>query len=158
MRVVYTHPQGRFEVIETTGRNAFGGTYSIREAVLTPERDARGMLTDADKFAMNQQAVNRTPLSEEEKETICRLFQDDVSVAEIAGYIGRGEVIVRRVLDKRGLRKIVATRRKWTDEERKTIVRLWKKGYSMKAIGDAIDRTWKAVAQELSSMRKRQEI
>ena len=47
--VIYRHPQGRFEVIETTGRNVFGGTYSIREAVLTPERDARGLLTDADK-------------------------------------------------------------------------------------------------------------
>lgn len=36
-------------MIETTRRNAFGGTYSIREAVLTPERDARRLLTDADK-------------------------------------------------------------------------------------------------------------
>lgn len=47
--MIYRHPQGRFEVIETTGRNVFGGTYSIREAVLTPERDVRGLLTDADK-------------------------------------------------------------------------------------------------------------
>lgn len=99
-------------MIETTGRNVFGGTYSIREAVLTPERDARGLLTDADKFDQNQKTVNRTPLSEEEKETICTLFQDDVSVAEIAGYIGRGEVMVRRVLDQRGLRKIAARGRK----------------------------------------------
>lgn len=110
--VIYRHPQGRFEVIETTGRNAFGGAYSIREAVLTPERDARGLLTDADKYDQNQQKVNRTPLSEEEKDTICALFQDDVPVAEIAGYIGRGEVIVRRVLDQRGLRKITAKGRK----------------------------------------------
>lgn len=110
--VIYRHPQGRFEVIETTGRNAFGGTYSIREAVLTPERDARGLLTDADKYDQNQKTVNRTPLSEEEKETICTLFQDDVSVADIAGYIGRGEVMVRRVLDQRGLRKITAKGRK----------------------------------------------
>lgn len=99
-------------MIETTGRNAFGGAYSIREAVLTPERDARGLLTDADKYDQNQQKVNRTPLSEEEKDTICALFQDDVPVAEIAGYIGRGEVIVRRVLDQRGLRKITAKGRK----------------------------------------------
>lgn len=145
-------------MIETTGRNAFGGTYSIREAVLTPERDVRGLLTDADKYDPDQQKVNRTPLSEEEKETICTLFQDDVSVAEIAGYIGRGEVIVRRVLDQKGLRKIAATRRQWTDEERKTIVKMWRQGYSMKAIGDEIGRTWKAVSQELCSMRKRQAI
>lgn len=36
-------------MIETTGRNVFGGTYHIREAVLTPERDARELLSDADK-------------------------------------------------------------------------------------------------------------
>lgn len=98
-------------MIETTGRNAFGGIYRIREAVLTPERDARGMLTDADKYDPDKQ-IKRTPLSEEEKETICTLFQDDVSVAEIAGHIGRGEVIVRRVLDQKGLRKIAAKGRK----------------------------------------------
>ena len=99
-------------MIETKGRNVFVGTYSIREAVLTPERDARGLLTDADKYDQNQQKVNRTPLSEEEKETICTLYQDDVSVVEIAGYIGRGEVMVRRVIDQRGLRKIAARGRK----------------------------------------------
>ena len=100
-------------MIETKGRNAFGGTYSIREAVLTPERDARGLLTDADKYDPGEMnSKKRTTLSEEEKDTICALFQDDVSVAEIAGYIGRGEVIVRRVLDQRGLRKIAAKGRK----------------------------------------------
>lgn len=142
-------------MVETTGRNAFGGTYSIREAVLTPERDARGLLTDADKYDPDQQ-IKRTPLSEEEKETICTLFQDDVSVMEIAKYIGRGEDIVRRILDQRGLRKRVPKGRAWTDEERKTIVRMWHQGHSMQAIGTAVDRTWKAVSQELSSMRKRQ--
>lgn len=98
-------------MIETTGRNAFGGTYHICEAVLTPKRDVRGLLSDADKYDPEQQ-IKRTPLSEEEKETICTLYQDDVSVAEIAGYIGRGEVMVRRVLDQRGLRKIAAKGRK----------------------------------------------
>ena len=109
--MIYRHPQGRFEVIETVGVNFMGDTYSIREAVLTPKRDVRGLLSDADKYDPEQQ-IKRTPLSEEEKETICTLFQDDVSVAEIAGYIGRGEVIVRRVLDQRGLRKIAAKGRK----------------------------------------------
>ena len=47
--VIYRHPKGRFEVIETVGVNFMGDTYSIREAVLTPERDARRLLTDADK-------------------------------------------------------------------------------------------------------------
>lgn len=100
-------------MIETTGTNLFGDTYHIREAVLTPKADARGLLTDADKYDPGEMlAKKRTPLSEKEKETICTLYQDDVSVAEIAGYIGRGEAIVRRVLDQRGLRKIAAKGRK----------------------------------------------
>ena len=100
-------------MIETTGRNAFGDTYSIRESVLTPERDARGLLTDADKHDPDEMpAKKRTPLSEEEKETICTLYQDNVSVADIAEYIRRSVDMVRRVLDQRGLRKIAAKGRK----------------------------------------------
>lgn len=142
-------------MIETVGVNFMGDTYSIREAVLTPKRDARRLLSDADKYDPEQQ-IKRTPLSEEEKETICTLFQDDVSVADIAGYIGRSVDMVRRVLDQKGLRKRVPKGRAWTDEERKTIVRMWHQGYSMQAIGAAVDRTWKAVSQEIHSMRKRQ--
>lgn len=146
-------------MIETTGRNAFGGTYSIREAVLTPERDTRGLLTDGDKHDPDEMpAKKRTPLSEEEKETICTLYQDDVSVADIAEYIRRSEDMVRRVLDREGLRPRERKSRLWTDGERKTIVRMWHQGYSMQAIGTAVDRTQMAVSQELSSMRKRQEL
>lgn len=142
-------------MIETVGVNFMGDTYSIREAVLTPERNVRGLLTDADKYDPEQQ-IKRSPLSEEEKETICTLYQDDVSVADIAGYTRRSVDMVRRVLDQKGLRKRVPKGRAWTDEERKTIVRMWHQGYSMQAIGAAVDRTWKAVSQEIHSMRKRQ--
>lgn len=156
---MYRHPLGRYEVIETTGVSFMGDTYHIREAKLTPKKDARGLLTNADKYDPGEMnSKKRTPLSEEEKETICTLYQDNVPVADIAGYIERSTDMVRRVLDQRGLRKRAPKGRAWTDEERKTIVRMWHKGYSMKVIGDAIDRTWKAVAQELSSMRKRQAI
>ena len=40
-RIVYRHPKGRFEVRESTGQGALGGTYCIREAFLTPEKDER---------------------------------------------------------------------------------------------------------------------
>lgn len=36
-------------MIETVGVNFMGDTYSIREAVLTPKQDVRGLLSDADK-------------------------------------------------------------------------------------------------------------
>lgn len=45
-RIVYRHPKGRFEVVETIGTNMMGNTYRFREAVLTPEKDERGLLTN----------------------------------------------------------------------------------------------------------------
>lgn len=47
-RVIWKHPRGRFVVIETSGVNAMGGSYAIREAVLTPENDRRGQINAAD--------------------------------------------------------------------------------------------------------------
>ena len=43
-RVIWRHPRGRFDVIEYLGKSPLGTQYRIREAVLTPERDARGIL------------------------------------------------------------------------------------------------------------------
>lgn len=42
-RIVYRHPRGRFDVIEFCGKSSFGTPFSIREAFLTPEMDARGL-------------------------------------------------------------------------------------------------------------------
>ena len=60
-RIVYRHPLGRYEVIEVTGVNIMGDTYRIREAELTPERDARGLLNDADKIAPPILAIPEDP-------------------------------------------------------------------------------------------------
>lgn len=156
-RIVYQHPMGRFQVIETEGINAFGNICRIRVAVLTPKMDKSGMLTDADKYDQEiPKHKCNAKLSEEEVKTICELYQDDVTVMEIAKYIGRGLDVVRRVLDRTGLRPRVKKSRSWTDEERKKVYQMWKQQCSMKEIGEAVDRTWKAVAQELSNMRKRQ--
>ena len=40
VKTVYRHPKGRFEVRETT-HHAFGNTYVVREAFLTPDKDRR---------------------------------------------------------------------------------------------------------------------
>lgn len=45
-RVVYRHPMGRFEVVEREYRALGGNTYTVREAVLTPAKDARGFASD----------------------------------------------------------------------------------------------------------------
>ena len=64
-RIVYRHPKGRFEVRESTGQGALGGTYCIREAFLTPEKDERGRLTAADKLAEVPVALPLEPPTDE---------------------------------------------------------------------------------------------
>ena len=62
-RIVYRHPRGRFDVIEFYGKSSFGTPFSIREAFLTPEMDARGL------FHVDKQAGgnHRVPVPEVEK-------------------------------------------------------------------------------------------
>lgn len=45
-RVIWRHPRGRFDVVETCGTSPLGPPYVIREAVFTPERDARGQIQE----------------------------------------------------------------------------------------------------------------
>lgn len=42
-RVIWHHPRGSFDVIEHCGTSVLGTPYRIREAVLTPEWDERGI-------------------------------------------------------------------------------------------------------------------
>lgn len=52
-RIVYRHPRGRFNVIETYGKSPFGTPFSVREAVLTPESDERGLFHGVNLSAGN---------------------------------------------------------------------------------------------------------
>ena len=45
-RVIWRHPRGRFDVIETRGTSPLGPPYAIRETVFTPERDKRGQINE----------------------------------------------------------------------------------------------------------------
>ena len=82
-RIVYRHPKGRFEVRESTGQGALGGTYCIREAFLTPEKDERGRLTAADKLAEVPVALPLEPptvrtfnrMSQKEQQKICTMWR-----------------------------------------------------------------------------------
>lgn len=42
-RIVFRHPFGRFDVVETSGTGPLGAPFCVRTAVWTPERDARGI-------------------------------------------------------------------------------------------------------------------
>ena len=46
-RVIWRHPQGRFELRETEHYSLFEGrTYHTRECVFTPQDDARGLCSE----------------------------------------------------------------------------------------------------------------
>lgn len=107
--MIYRHPLGRFEVVETTGRNMFGDTYRMphdlheltREAVLTPERDVRGLLHEEDLIDAGwHKSKSGEPISDDEKARICRMYQDGATMQDIAARMGRGPDAVRKVLIK----------------------------------------------------------
>ena len=64
-RVIYHHPRGRFDVIETRGTSPLGPPYAIRETVFTPERDKRGIackkaLPDPDHPRQQRQRIGKS--------------------------------------------------------------------------------------------------
>ena len=95
--VIYRHPQGRYEVVEISGTDLFGGTYRYRETRRTPKRDARGLLRDEDlcapairltgaeqaevgetarrKERIQYKGGARRPVTGAERAEICRLWE-----------------------------------------------------------------------------------
>lgn len=135
----------------------FGDTYRIREAVLTPERDARGLLHEEDLIDAGwHNYKSREPLSDEDKARICRLYQGGALMQDIAARMGRSVETVRKVLLAAGLCE--PYKQRWTDEERRTVVRMYLQGASYDAICEAVGRTRKAVAQALTALRRQQAI
>ena len=65
--VIYRHPRGRFEIVETSWVNADGSSVRIRESVMTPQLDKRGLcsnlLTDAE-VQRSSSAENAAPMPE----------------------------------------------------------------------------------------------
>lgn len=164
-RILYRHPKGRFEVHETVGYSALGGTYRIREAFLTPQKDARGRLTAADKLAAAPQPpkaeaaeeppepIRRLKLSTKEQQRICTMWRQGFSIVQIARDCGRAESTINNVLLKKGLREPQEQNR-WTDQEKKAAAALWRKGWSQKRIAEELGRSRASVAWQLRRMAK----
>lgn len=109
-RIVYRHPRGRFDVIEFCGKSPFGTPFSIREAFLTPERDARGLF-HVDKQAGGNHRVpvpeiEKAPrkskprkkvvplLSEQEKTMIMDMHEVGWPIPKIASSLHKAESVV----------------------------------------------------------------
>lgn len=158
-KVVYRHPKGRFEVVEVSGRNMMGETYRYREAHLTPARDSRGFVprtrpvyTPAPKTAEPPQAPKtdrrgglRYRLSDEEKRTMCMLWNQGMSMVEIAKQTGRNKTTVRNYLTLEAQLRTPSKMRGWTEQERAEARRLFRLGYTQSEIAQMLGRSVAAV-------------
>ena len=87
VKTVYRHPKGRFEVRETT-HHAFGNTYTVREAFLTPDEDRR-RLPEAMRIRQSTETEDKpenhfVAVSEREAKGFAELYRDNVTIDEIA--------------------------------------------------------------------------
>ena len=94
VKTVYRHPKGRFEVRETT-HHAFGNTYVVREAFLTPNEDRR-RLPEAMRIRQSAETEDKPEIhfvavSECEAEGFAELYRDNVTIDEIARKFNRAQ-------------------------------------------------------------------
>ena len=112
--IIYRHPLGRFVVIEKTGVTVFGEKYAVREAVLTPERDRRGLLHDADRkapvIAAQQADEPKKPrcrpfstVTDSEKADIAQMFRDGMNMKAISAEMNLCRTTVADYLVRIGL-------------------------------------------------------
>lgn len=154
-RTVYRHPLGRYEVIEVTGVNIMGDTYRIREAELTPEQDARGLLTNADKVALPQplpdsirskRDVKR--ISDAERARICDLWRQGWSIRQIANELLRSDNTINDFLKRNGMRK-PKDRALWTEKDTLHAKKLLAQGMTFRQIAVEMGRSMGTVYDNL---------
>ena len=94
-RVVYRHPNGRFDVIERCGIGVLGIPYRICEAVLTPERDKRGIACKRRCRIRIYRTKIHSPQTlvqahrSQEAEMIADMYQNGCNYSRIARELGR---------------------------------------------------------------------
>ena len=96
-RVIYHHPRGRFDVIETHGTSPLGPPYVIREAVFTPERDERGQINETVNNKIFNSGTNKSwdppkpikPITAQEGVMIMDMYREGWPVSKIAQAVHR---------------------------------------------------------------------
>ena len=155
VKTVYRHPKGRFEVRETT-HHAFGNTYRVREAFLTPDEDRR-RLPEAMRIRQSAETedkpeVHFVPVSDCEAEGFAELYRDSVTIEEIAHRFHRTQETVRSHLRRLG---VIQARKVgfWKTEEIREAKAMVKNGYSLSEIARKFDRTESSVQSCMNSRR-----
>lgn len=156
VKTVYRHPKGRFEVRETT-HHAFGNTYVVREAFLTPDKDRR-RLPEAMRRNTETEDKPKIPfiaVTACEAEGFAELYRDNVSIEEIAHRFHRTPETVRSHLRRLGALK---TRKSgfWKVTEIREAKAMMKNGYSRSEIARRFGRTESSVQSCMNSKKWRE--
>lgn len=158
VKTVYHHPKGRFEVRETT-HHAFGNTYTVREAFLTPDEDRR-RLPEAMRIRQSAETEDKpeihfVPVSECEAEGFAELYRDNVTIEEIARRFHRTPETVRSHLRQLG---VIKTRKSgfWKVTEIREAQDMINSGYSCSEIARQLGRTESSVQSCMNSKKWRE--
>lgn len=155
-KVIWTHPKGRFELIEYV-HHGFGGTYKTRECRLTPKKDARGLTSDVLPEAVYiapelriPRTCTRGPVSGADVDQWCEWYKEGKIVADIAEMAGRSKTTIAARLRKRGLLPDLVP--KVTEKEVRKMERMYSSGMSVSQIAKEIGRNMQTVRNHLREM------
>ena len=153
VKTVYRHPKGRFEVRETT-HHAFGNTYVVREAFLTPDEDRRRLpeMMRRNSETEEKPKIPFIAVTACEAEGFAELYRDNVTIEEIAHRFHRTQETVRSHLRRLG---VIKTRKAgfWKIAEIREAKDMVKNGYSLSEIARKFDRTESSVQSCMYSRR-----
>lgn len=156
-RVIWIHPQGRFELRETEHYSLFEGrTYHTRECVFTPQDDARGLCSEVPTgiFVPAPPAPQKGvqgPVYVEDVDQWCEWYKAGKNVADIAEMARRSKATVAARLRTRGLLPDPVPR--VTDEEVREMARLFASGLSVREVAKATKRNMRTVREHLRETR-----
>lgn len=151
MRVIWRHPQGRFELQETEHYSPYNNCiYRTRECVFTPQYDARGLCSEVPTLLTPQKGV-QGPVSGADIDQWCEWYKAGRNIADIAELARRSKATVAARLRTRGLLPDPVPR--VTDEEVREMARLFASGMSVREVAKATKRNMRTVRDHLRETR-----
>ena len=104
-RVIWRHPQGRFEIQETEHYSLFDHcTYYTRKCVFTPQDDARGLCSEVPTGIYVPEEIKQVGrwqprVTDEEKQRLAKMYQAGMPIRAISRETGRAYETITNVLE-----------------------------------------------------------
>lgn len=156
-KVIYRHPMGRFEVVERDYRALDGSTYTVREAILTPAKDARGFASEFEPVerkvmpTVGKVRAARPQVTPDERREWVLMHRNGAELRDIADAFGCNVDTVRSHLRRAG--EIAPVRNYWKREEARRALALWRQGMSFKRIAAELGKTPMSVMKKIERMK-----